>query len=294
MFSFSCPVTLAKDLISKRSKLQQDFQLPSNIYAIALDDSKIQRKLLARYFTFAGIPEDRVRVLGGSAQEINQFDEWAYNFIVEHPDDYILFIVDENLDVHDNEIAAAKEGTISGSMCVLKFRKRLSSDQESRILTLIRSANDSGNDLEVYTSRAHGFLPKSPIKPSRTLEELAPLWLNRFSSSTTIKHVKSQHLSPNLSNESKEVGTTSRDLLESVTKIHSIIANEQNRSSSDWAIIWEKLHSLKGDLLTLPNKNKRDFSLEIETINSMKGSTLPPDLAEKWEHINKKITSRFS
>lgn len=287
-------MNLAKDLISKRSKLLQEFKLPSNIYAIALDDSKIQRKLLARYFTFAGIPEDRIQVLGGSAQEIKEFDEWAYTFIVKHPDDYILFIVDENLDVHDNEITATKEGTISGSLSVNKFRKRLSSDQESRILTLIRSANDSGNDLAVYTSRAHGFLPKSPIMPSRTLEELAPLWLDRFSSSTALNHVNSKHLFPKLYNDSTEVETASRDLLESVAKIDSIIVNEQNRSSSDWAIIWEKLHSLKGDLLTFPNENKCDFSLEIETISSMRGSTVPPALAEKWEHINKKITSSLS
>ena len=33
------------------------FTLPKNTYAIAIDDSKLQRKLLSKYFDFAGIPE---------------------------------------------------------------------------------------------------------------------------------------------------------------------------------------------------------------------------------------------
>lgn len=35
----------------------KSFSLPKNTYAIGIDDSNIQRKLIQRYFTMAGIPE---------------------------------------------------------------------------------------------------------------------------------------------------------------------------------------------------------------------------------------------
>ena len=172
-------MTPFSEMICESTMLTKEFKLPSNMYAIAIDDSKIQRKLLRRYFSFAGIHEDRIRILGSNTEEIKSFDDWAFTFILEHPDDYILFIVDENLDVHD-EIATTKEGTVSGSMCVSKIRRRLLPDQERRVLMLIRSANDSANDVAIYNSRAHGYLSKAPIKPATVLEELAPLWLERF------------------------------------------------------------------------------------------------------------------
>jgi hypothetical protein len=35
----------------------KSFSLPKNTYAIGIDDSNIQRKLIQKYFTMAGIPE---------------------------------------------------------------------------------------------------------------------------------------------------------------------------------------------------------------------------------------------
>lgn len=211
-------------------------------------------------------------------------------FIAQHPEDYILFIVDENLDVHDNQIASTKEGTISGSMCVSKIRQKLLPDQESRILMLIRSANDSASDVAIYNSRAHGYLPKAPIKPDNVLEELAPLWLNRFPPSTCrLKPVHSDYHIPDLS-EKSELATTARDLIENVTEISTMISNESDLSNH-WANIWEKLHVLKGDLLTLSHENKQNFSFALETIDAMRGPTMPDDLKESWELVCTKITN---
>ena len=148
------------------------------MYAIAIDDSKIQRKLFTLFFKSAGIPEDRIQILGGSAEEINTFCEFATKFVDEHPDDLILMIVDENLDIQE-EIVGKKHASVSGSAAVAEMRRRLLPDQERRVLALIRSANDSARDVSIYNSRAHGYLPKSPVKKNQVLGILAPLWLDK-------------------------------------------------------------------------------------------------------------------
>jgi len=47
-----------------------DFSIPSNTYAIAIDDSKIQRRLLGKIFEHAGMPSDRCTIVGDSYEEI--------------------------------------------------------------------------------------------------------------------------------------------------------------------------------------------------------------------------------
>ena len=180
VFSFICPVKLYNEEFANAKIGYTDFELPNNLYAIAIDDCKIQRKLLDRFFQYGGIPKDRIRILGGTADEITNFCEFAMSFVDEHPDDHILFVVDENLDVHEEELVGSKNYTVSGSAAVAEMRRRLLPDQERRILTLIRSANDSASDVSIYNSRAHGYLPKVPVKKDMVLEVLAPLWLTRF------------------------------------------------------------------------------------------------------------------
>ena len=75
-----------------------------------------------------------------------------------------------------------RDCTILGSQLVSEIRKRLLPDQERRILALIRSANDSANDIAIYNLRMHGYLPKSPLNGLVSVkEQLAPLWLSRYS-----------------------------------------------------------------------------------------------------------------
>ena len=281
-------MTPFSETIYESSVLQKGFKLPSNIYAIAIDDSKIQRKLLARYFSFAGIPEDRIRILGSSANEINNFDNWAFTFILEHPDDYILFIVDENLDVHEEKIATTKEGTVSGSLCVSKIRRRLLPDQERRVFMLIRSANDSANDVAIYNSRAHGHLCKVPIKPGNVLEELAPLWLARFPPlNYGVKRINSETSMQSVPhNEAIDIDV--QDLNESISSLQSLVMDSVDNQNI-WPAIWDKLHVLKGDLLTLSDGKDTSFSDAIKIINTMRGSTIPPDLDGKWKSLKSKI-----
>jgi len=289
-FTVTCPVRPFNEVLATSSMNPLEFSLPINVYAIALDDSKIQRKLLARFFSFCKIPEDRIHILGGSCSEIQGFNDWAVNFIVEHPDDYFLCIVDENLDVHQDQIAE-RDGTISGSECVATIRRRILPDQERRVLALIRSANDSANDVAIYNSRAHGFLPKAPIKQGTVLEEIAPLWLSRFPdfcAAPTFSRVPSEHLLPTcILDCGSEAATTARDLIESLSSIRNLLSGSSHDDmKKEWPRIWEKLHILKGDLLTLSNVENKELIAIADMIESMKGETMTSDFIQNWEIIH--------
>lgn len=292
IFTFYCPVTASNDIKSNNPNHHEEFKLPPNIYAIALDDSKIQRKILARYFAYAGIVEDRIRILGDTTKEIKCFVDWAYDFIVDHPDDYFLFIIDENLDVQEEQIAGTREDTVSGSLCVSKIRHKLLPDQESRLLALIRSANDSSDDVAIYNSRAHGYLPKAPIKPANVIKEVASVWLARFSPiEVGMKQVSANiSIQHEFSDTTEELATTARDLVDIVTSIGRIISDEE-AISNNWPVIFEKLHVLKGDLLTLSHENNQDLSPVIDMVDEMRVSTIPHNLSEKWELMRSKINA---
>ena len=47
-----------------------NFCIPKNTHAIAIDDSKIQRKLLTKLFSFADIPPERCTIVGDGYDEI--------------------------------------------------------------------------------------------------------------------------------------------------------------------------------------------------------------------------------
>jgi hypothetical protein len=288
IFSFSCPITPVSAIISSHCIDQKDFKLPSNVQTVALDDSKIQRKLLARYFMYAGVPETRITIMGESTNEIEGFKNWALNFIVDHPDDYILFIVDENLDIHEDLITSST--TISGSSLVSQIRQELLPENERKILAIVRSANDSADDVAIYNSRAHGCIPKAPIKPAKVLEEIAPHWLLRFPPALgVLKEVRSKSFPLALDDdEGLEMNTI--DLEDFTSSISDMVSSEEE-ALKNWKVITEKLHLLKGDLLTL-STNTYNMSSAVDMINEMRASTVPQNLKEQLEILLAKITRK--
>lgn len=68
-----------------------DFRIPKNTHAIAIDDSKIQRKLLAKIFDNAGISQDRCTICGNGYDEIMGFEDYVVSFMENH-DGYIFMI----------------------------------------------------------------------------------------------------------------------------------------------------------------------------------------------------------
>ena len=77
-----------------------DFCIPQTTHALAIDDSKIQRKLLGKIFENAGIPSDKCTICGDGYSEIMGFEDYVVKFMSSH-DGYVFIIVDENLDFMD-------------------------------------------------------------------------------------------------------------------------------------------------------------------------------------------------
>jgi|AntRauTorckE5430_2_1112549.scaffolds.fasta_scaffold01415_6 signal transduction histidine kinase len=284
-FSFDCPVKLFNENLANTNIKYEDFKLPKNLQAVAIDDSNIQRKLLSRFFMFAGVPVDNIHVLGATAKEINEFCDWSITFVDEHPDDYILMIVDENLDVQEEQVGT-NQSTVSGSGSVAEIRKRLLVNQERKILALIRSANDSSSDVAIYNSRAHGYLAKNPVKKDHVLETLAPLWLKRFPKFEISKSQSST--GDNRRTAVDELIVTMDDLMGLVNEIDDFSLLAKDDLDVKWCIIWEKLHALKGDLLIMSN---RSYSLDaaISAIGYLRGPLPPDNFIESWAMIRSNL-----
>ncbi|KAJ1452362.1 hypothetical protein M885DRAFT_486811 [Pelagophyceae sp. CCMP2097] len=153
------------------------FALPAGTWGIGIDDSGMQRKLLVKLLVFAGVAEDRVFVTGETADEIDSFAAFVVEHVRQHAQDYHLVVVDENLDVK----RTGPGKTVLGSEIILELRATLEAEGlNGRLLTVVRSANDSPEDVAVNRSRAHGFLPKAPVRRDKVLEVLAPIWAGRF------------------------------------------------------------------------------------------------------------------
>jgi hypothetical protein len=260
---------------------QKDFEMPKNVWGIAIDDSKIQRKLLIRFFLYIGIPKERIHIKGATSADVKGFDAWAVNFIGDHPKDYFLMIIDENLDIQEEQ-DATRQITISGSRAISEMRSRLSVDQERRVLALIRSANDSASDVAIYNSRAHGFLPKAPIKKDSVREVLVPMWIKRFpgfqkmNSTTSGVQVSSEELG-------SEVVITMTDIIPCIGDIDKYASLPEDELLKKWSILWEKLHALKGDLLIMQRQASIDEAIGM--ITRLRGPIPPDNLHEKWQNI---------
>lgn len=220
--------------------------------------------------------------MGGTAEEIKGFCDWAITFVDEHPDDFVLMIVDENLDVQEEELRT-KQLTVSGSGAVAEMRKRLLPDQERRVLSLIRSANDSASDVAIYNSRAHGYLPKAPFKKELVLEVLAPLWLARFPRFEIDCEKKCKR-----SESVDDLIVTMDDLMGLIDDIDSLSMMSDTEVNHKWPIIWEKMHALKGDLQIMPNK-RNGLETAITLITQMRGPEPPDNFVDIWVNIRSKL-----
>jgi hypothetical protein len=176
-FAFRCS---AEPEAAKECSAVQDFNLPQGTWGIAVDDSGIQRKLMARILSHVGVEQSKLIVLGKNTQEVSGLEDMIVKVIQENPKNKILLLVDENLDYRrelDQQIL------LSGSLVMQEVLAKMTPDQASRLCVLVRSANDSADEIALYTQRTHGFFPKVPMQQERVREMLAPLWTARFVSS---------------------------------------------------------------------------------------------------------------
>jgi hypothetical protein len=288
VFSLQCPaMPCPAELKREDSMPKLEFQCPRNTWGIGLDDSKIQRKLLHRMFQMAGVMIDRIKVFGEDEKEILQFQDFMIEFIDSNSSDYFFLIIDENLDMIGDE---THYSTLSGSMCVQSIRRRLIPEHERQMLAVIRSANDSSHDNAVYISRAHGCLPKSPLKKEPFLETLAQLWSNRFDSDLENSFIVSRCDSRVMLDENTNDGfVQTSELMDTIQSIDRLAADFEIVPDS-WQKILEKLHILKGDILTMEDTTAVNEA--VETMNEMlQGIAVPDSFAEKWSSLRQAVLS---
>merc|ERR1712176_638302 len=188
----------------------------------------------------------------------------------------------------------------------------LLSDQERCILALIRSANGSANDIAIYNLRVHGYLPKSPINGLVSVkEQLAPLWLSRYNQNTTSSKQDISKDNKDSSGYDEETTIFVNNLVLDISTLDRLISNSfvplstidtgaanagaesKQLSLEQWPSIWDKLHVIKGDLQTInvDEDGKGEISLVIDTINAMRGPTVPSQFDEKWRKLNSTLRS---
>jgi len=157
---------------------------------------------------------------------------------------------------------------------------------------------DSSSDVAIYNSRAHGFLPKAPIKKGNVLETLAPLWIARYPATGFDDDSQSQRsLAESFSSESLESFTSLNDfivsspveIIQTIKEIDNLFS--KGSVSENWDVIWEKLHVLKGDLLTLQVGSK--VIAAVGMINSFREAHSNEEVLQRWHLFRESISDWF-
>ena len=187
-------------------------------------------------------------------------------------------------------------GTISGSECIKRIRSELDESQESRMLALVRSANDSPDDLALYESRAHGYMPKVPLRGINVREMVSPLWKKRFPQSSEVSDSKSDgdmSRIESIENLRDLTLISPAELLADLKKIdHLCVKNNSEEMKDRWPVIWDKLHRLKGDIQSVNVEDK--FSDTINLIEALRGESAPSDFMSKWLRIRSDVCSHLN
>lgn len=100
--TFECPATVSSDwkkTHSSSASVSEAFAIPPSTWAIAVEDSPMQQKLLARFLKQSDFPDERVRILGKKAEELYNFTDIIQNLMMDNPKDKFILIIDENLDI---------------------------------------------------------------------------------------------------------------------------------------------------------------------------------------------------
>jgi hypothetical protein len=291
VFSFRCKV----EPYRLPWKVDEDFQVPSNTFGVAFDDSHIQRKLMARILKHAGVEESRTVIRGSNPNDIEELDKLMVNLLESDPTSKVLVLMDENLDYDVDGVSKR----LSGSSHSEKALKKLSPEMLARTIVLMRSANDSDSDVAMYKKRTHGFFPKASMQKRQIIERLAPAWQERFASRGVPETITTMDIC--LEPESTSVtgdtecssgeeekscrkqfsdGLVSGDeLLASLRSVDNLITDVE----TDWDTVWGKLHSFMGDMMAVEENDK--IELCVDLISELRGRRRPSNLVGKWNRI---------
>lgn len=283
-FTFTCKIKC-----EERPSLSNEdaFCLPAGTWGIVIDDSGIQRKLMDRFLAQAGIEQSRRVILGANAEEVYKFVDTVIGLMAENTQDKFLLIADENLDI---EADGQRSGTVSGSLCVEQIISKLDISTEQRLLALIRSANDSVSDLTLYRNRSHGVLMKEPVKNGGVLGLIKPFWTTRFLQSGRPESEKLQ-----ISRENETLhGPSAEDLRDSLRVIRALsFVESEAKLRRRWHPIRDRLHALKGDLMTMISKDRLvDVMKYIDSFLAC--SKLPENFLAEWEVVEQSVENALA
>ncbi|KAL3809402.1 hypothetical protein ACHAXA_004583 [Cyclostephanos tholiformis] len=271
------------------------FHLPPSVWGIAIDDSKIQRKLLERFFHHAGVPATHQIVLGQNSDEISGFVNFVLDLVKSHPRSFFFLIVDENLEMDDGDASSHK--IISGSECIKQIRTALDPEQEMRMLALVRSANDSPQDLALYRSRAHGYMQKVPLRGISVRETVSRFWTERFppkdggnQGGDNVENSITRKASVENIRDLTLISPV--ELLLEVEDIDSFCVQNFDNYPHYHSELWEKIIRLKGDLKTVNVDEK--FTPTINLIETIGRETELSDFMTIWLRIRSDIVSFVS
>lgn len=208
-------------------------------------------------------------------------------FVEDHPNRRLLLLVDENLELDH----ASVHEIVSGSRCVKQVRNILKPKEEQRILAVVRSANDSPSDVGLYTSRAHAYMPKVPLRAAGVREHFAPLWEARFAGPDGDADSDTEVLPTVASIEDLRdlLLISPAELMSELEAIDSICMSGEG--SVNWPKLWEQLHKLKGDLMVVSIPGSKSPGSTIGLIEALRGDKMPTDFTGKWLAIRSSAIS---
>lgn len=235
-----------------------------------------------------GIPKTHCKVVGQDSNEILNFQSFVENVVRENPDDKILIIADENLDMKTGEV-------VSGSLSCQLILESLGLDA-GRVLALVRSANDSKEDLELYAERTHGSIPKKALGGKDSVRELIrPHWARRFPTTTRERSDSSDSMGSSLSDFSIDldaiIAGQTFDIMKTVEVLDALIGPPDESLEARWPAVWAELHLLKGDILATYDNDRA--KTVVEAISKLRGKSLPDEFVERWTLIRSLLLSLF-
>lgn len=145
--------------------------------------------------------------------------------------------------------------------------------------------NEINSHAKQVDARAHGYLSKCPVRLDNVVETIAPIWLERFPQlQSTQKPTRGseERLNPNTDSDTDTL-VSLQDLMGTIGKINNLSGGKGEELQKNWPSIWEMLHSMKGDLLTM--MSNEEISTAIQIINSIRGPMAPDNFVQKWQRI---------
>jgi CheY-like chemotaxis protein len=244
VFDFRCPC----DVHVKRD-INEQYDIPEDTIVVVVDDSKMQRTALHRMLLSEGILESNVHMLGDKYQTLESLCMQIKSIISgKH---LVLCILDQNLDY--------PEGSLRGTSVSSAVRKMV--DDKQKMITLIRSANDSAADREFYRKHATDFMSKMFMRQGKFREFILKQVMRVYGRQALVKCGPMRGIMA-----LSEIEQGLKD--EMVPLMDALMAF----SDQEWESVWPVLHKIKDCAAVVQSTVTAEI---IEIINSMRGDVFP-------------------